>query len=145
SDPKKATEEAHKALAMSPNSVQAKAILATIDWLNDKPETQWDPHAGPGYETAGAIFVLNRRYEEGIQFFRKAIELQPDLWSARSQLGINLMRLGREEEARAQLVMCFENGYQDKPTSNTLRLMDSYKNFVTYKTDTTILRLHKKE
>jgi len=144
-DPKKADEEAHRALAMSPNAVQARAILATIDWLNDKPETAWDPHAGEAYETAGAIFVLNRRYEEGIRFFRKAIELQPDLWSAHSQLGINLMRLGREDEARAQLEMCYENGYKDKPTVNTLRLMDSYKNFVTYKTDTTILRLHKKE
>jgi len=102
-------------------------------------------HAGAAYETAGAIFVLNRRYEEGIQFFRKAIELQPDLWSAHSQLGINLMRLGREDEARAQLEMCYENGFKDKPTVNTLRLMDSYKNFVTYKTDNTILRLHKKE
>ncbi len=145
SEPAKAAEEAHKALAMSANVVQAKAILATIDWLNDKPETAWDPHAGAAYETAGAIFVLNRRYEEGIQFFRKAIELQPDLWSAHSQLGINLMRLGREDEARAQLEMCYENGYKDKPTVNTLRLMDSYKNFVTYKTDTTILRLHRKE
>jgi tetratricopeptide (TPR) repeat protein len=145
SDPKKADEEAHRALAMSPNSVQGKAILATIDWLNDKPETAWDPHAGAAYETAGAIFVLNRRYEEGIQFFRKAIELQPDLWSAHSQLGINLMRLGREDEARTQLELCYENGYKDKPTVNTLRLMDSYKNYVTYKTDTTILRLHKKE
>jgi tetratricopeptide (TPR) repeat protein len=145
SDPKKADEEAHRALAMSPNAVQGKAILATIDWLNDKPETAWDPHAGAAYETAGAIFVLNRRYEEGIQFFRKAIELQPDLWSAHSQLGINLMRLGREDEARTQLELCYENGYKDKPTVNTLRLMDSYKNYVTYKTDTTILRLHKKE
>ena len=145
SDPKKADEEAHRALAMSPNAVQAKAILATIDWLNDKPETAWDPHLGAAYETAGAIFVLNRRYEEAIQFFRKAIEAQPDLWSAHSQLGINLMRLGREDEARAQLEMCYENGYKDKPTVNTLRLMDSYKNFVTYKTDNTILRLHKKE
>ena len=144
-DPKKAAAEAHRALEMSPASVQAKAILATIDWLNDKPETPWDPHAGEAYETAGRIFVLNRRYEEGIAFFRKAIAAQPDLWSARSQLGINLMRLGLEDEARRQLEMCYENGYKDKPTVNTLRLMDSYKNFVTYKTPTTILRLHKKE
>lgn len=144
-DLKKAAEEAHRALDMSPNAVQAKAILATIDWLADKPETPWDPHDAKGYETAGRFLVLNRRYEEGIQFFRKAIQLQPDLWSARSQLGINLMRLGLEEEASRQLGMCYENAYRDAATVNTLRLIDSYKNFVTYKTDTTILRLHKKE
>jgi tetratricopeptide (TPR) repeat protein len=144
-DPAKAAEEAHKALDMSANATQAKAILATIDWLNDKPGTPWDPHDGAAYETAGRIFILNRRYEEGIKLFRKAIAAQPDLWSAHSQLGVNLMRLGMEDEARAELELCFENHYRDAATVNTLRLMDSYKNFVTYKTDRTILRLHKKE
>jgi tetratricopeptide (TPR) repeat protein len=145
SDPAKAAVEAHKALDMSANAAQAKAILATIDWLNDKPDTPWDPHDGAAYETAARIFVLNRRYEEGIKLFRKAIALQPDLWSARAQLGVNLMRLGREEEARAELEMCYEGHYRDAATVNTLRLMDSYKNFITYKTDRTTLRLHKKE
>ncbi len=59
------------------------------------------------------ILVLNRRYEEGIKLFRKAIAAQPDLWSAHSQLGINLMRLGREAEARKELELCYENGYRD--------------------------------
>jgi tetratricopeptide (TPR) repeat protein len=145
SNPAKAAEEAHKALAMSAHATQAKAILATIDWLNDKPDTPWDPHSGPAYETAARIFVLNRRYEDAIKLFRKAIAAQPDLWSAHSQLGINLMRLGLEDEARAELELCYQNDYKDKPTVNTLRLMDSYKNFITYKTDRTVLRLHKKE
>jgi len=144
-DPAKAAAEAHKALDISQNAVQARAILATIDWLNDKKETPWDPHSGPAYETAARIFVLNRRYEEGIELFRKAIEAQPDLWSAHSQLGINLMRLGEETEARRELELAYANEYRDAATVNTLRLMDSYKNFVTYKTNRTILRLHKKE
>jgi hypothetical protein len=55
------------------------------------------------------------------------------------------MRLGLEDEARAELELCYENEYRDAATVNTLRLMDSYKNFVTYKTDRTVLRLHKKE
>lgn len=144
-DPAKAIAEADRAIAMSPKAVQAKAIRATIDWLNDKADTPWDPHEAAGYETAGDIFVLSRRYEEGIQLYRKAIALQPDSWSARAQLGVNLMRLGLEDEARSQLEMCYENGYKDAATVNTLRLMDSYKNFITYKTPTTILRVHKKE
>jgi tetratricopeptide (TPR) repeat protein len=144
-DPERAAQEAHQALQMSPGSAQAKAILATIDWLDDKSGDQWDPHTGPGYETAARIFVLNRRYQEGIQLFHKAVAAQPDLWSAHSQLGINLMRLGDEQEARTELELAYNNGYKDAATVNTLRLMDSYKNFVTYKTDRTILRLHKKE
>ena len=141
----RATEEAKKALAMDANSDQGKAILATIDWLADKKETAWDPHTARGYETVGHFFVMNRRYEEGIQYYRKAIELDPQLYSARSQLGVNLMRLGQNDEAYKQLKTCFDNDYQDLATRNSLTLMDSYKNFVTFTTPTTILKLHKKE
>jgi hypothetical protein len=67
------------------------------------------------------------------------------LWSARSQLGVNLMRLGRNDEAREQLEMAFNNRHKDSPTVNTLRLMDKYKDFETFQTAKTILRLHKRE
>jgi cellulose synthase operon protein C len=144
-DNPKATEEAKKALAMDPNSQQGKAILATIDLLADKKDTTWDPKTANGYNTIGHFFVMNRRYEEGIQYYRKAIELDPQLYSARSQLGVNLMRLGQNEEAYNQLKICYENQFQDKPTTNSLTLMDSYKNFVTFTTPTTVLKLHKKE
>src|ERR1035437_5962254 len=96
-----------RALAIDPNSVQGKAVLATIDLLADKKDTSWDPHTARGYETIGHFFVMNRRYEEGIQYLRKAIELDPQLYSARSKLGINLMRLGQNEEAYQQLELCF--------------------------------------
>ena len=44
-----------------------------------------------------------------------------------------------------QLEMCYNNGYRDAETVNSLRLLDSYKNFVTYKENGTILRLGKSE
>ncbi|MEO7649060.1 MAG: tetratricopeptide repeat protein, partial [Bryobacteraceae bacterium] len=151
-DEKKAIEEADAALLITPKALDAMAIRATIDWLNDVKDTPWigrilavDPKYGEAYATAGHFFVLNRRYEEGIAFYRKALELKPNLWGARSQLGINLMRLGEEKEAREHLEMSYANGHKDKPTTNTLTLMDSYKNFITFKTNNTILRLHKKE
>ena len=151
-DNAKAETEAKKALAMDPASVQGHAILAVMDWLADKKETRWDPHDARGYETAGRIFTINRRYEEAIEYFRKAIDLDPNLDSARSQLGITLMRLGQDqeaytelEEAHRQLDTCFNNGFRDKATRNSLTLMDSYKNFVTFQTDRTILKLNRKE
>ena len=55
------------------------------------------------------------------------------------------MRLGQQDEPLHQLQMCYDNGYRDAATVNSLRLLDSYKNFVTYKDDTTILKLQKKE
>lgn len=145
SNPVKATEEAHKALALNAGAVQAKAILATIDWLAGKPTSQWDPQRAEGYETAGRLFVINRRYEEGIAWFRKAIALDPERWSARSQLGINLMRLGQDREAYQQLEMCFHHQFQNAGTTNSLNLMDTYKSFETFRTERTIVKLNRKE
>jgi tetratricopeptide (TPR) repeat protein len=142
---RKATEEANKALAIDPASVEGKAILATIDLLADKKDTSWDPHSARGYETIGHFFVLNRRYEEGIQYYRKALELDPQLYTARSELGINLMRLGQDVEAFKQLETCYNAGFQDYATVNSLKLIDSYKNFAEFKTPRTILKVQKKE
>ena len=94
---------------------------------------------------AAHFFIINRRYEEGIELYRKALDLDPTLQSARSDMGVNLMRLGLEEEARKQLEQCYNEGYQSPETVNSLRLLDSYKDYVTFKTPTTILRLNKKE
>ena len=150
-NPEKATEEAKKALDISPEALDAMAILAAVDLLDDKP-TQWtdrilkiNPSYGEAYATPGHFFVINRRYDEGIKAYRKALEIEPTLYSARSELGINLMRFGQDEEARQQLLECWNAGYQSNETKNSLLLLDTYKNYVTIKTPTTILRLDKKE
>lgn len=151
-DSDRAIAEAEKALAISPEALDAMAIRATIDWLNDRTDTPWivrilkvDPSCGKAYATGARFFVLNRRYEDGIRFYRKAIELDPELWEARSELGINLMRLGRDSEARRELELCYENGYQSDTTVNALRLLDSYRNFVFVETGSAVLKLHRKE
>lgn len=148
----KAIEEADKALAISAKALDAMAVRGTIDLLHDREESEWlerifriNPVYGEAYATAAHFFVLNRRYEEGIALYRRALELTPRLWKARSELGVNLMRLGLEDDARRELELCYENGWRDAATVNTLRLMDSYRNFQTYRTEKTILRLHNKE
>lgn len=148
----KAIEESDKALKMSPEALNAMAVRASNDLLENKGASPWfdkilaiNPTYGTAYEIAGNFFVLNRRYEEGIAMFRKAIALDGELNTARSQLGINLMRLGQEEEAKKQLEIAFAAGYHSTATVNSLRLMDSYKNFETFKTDNTVVKLHKKE
>jgi tetratricopeptide (TPR) repeat protein len=141
----KATLEAKKALAIDPNSPVAKGILAAIDFLDGKTETSWDPHDARGYQTIGHFFVMNRRYEEGIEYFRKAIELDPTLYSAHAELGLNLMRLSQNDEAYQELGIAFKHGVQNSATKNTLDLMEKYKDFVEFKTPTTVLKLGKKE
>src|ERR1700730_16893356 len=55
------------------------------------------------------------------------------------------MRIGQQEEPRRQLEMCYKNGYRDAATVNSLRLLDSYKNFTVVTNAQTILKLDAKE
>ncbi len=146
-NPKKATEQADAALAINPDALEAISIHAAMDLLADKQST-WLPKIGSrgvGYETVAHFYVINRRYEEGIELYRKAIAVAPDLYSAHSQLGINLMRLGREEEALKELEFAYENHFRDAQTVNSLRLMESYSKFDTFHYPNFILRFNKKE
>ena len=144
-DNEKATAEARKALEIDPKSSVAKGILAAIDWLSGKKETQWDPHDARGYATIAHFFVINRRYEEGIEYFRKAIALDPTLYTAHAELGLNLMRLSQNDEAKQELEIAFKNGIQNSATKNTLNLMDTYNKFVTTSSGLAVLKLNKKE
>ncbi len=147
-----AAKQADLALAISPEALDAMAIHLSLDFLHDKNDTPWtgrilkvNPAYGEAYSTAGHFYVINRRYEEGIAAYRKALELNPRLWEARAELGVNLMRLGEDAEARQQLEECYNANYKSYETVNTLRLLDKYKDFVTFKTPTNVLRLDKKE
>jgi len=152
SDEAKAFQEADAALKISGEALDAMAVHAAIEVLNDRSPDSWlekirqiNPAYGEGYALVAHHLVLNRRYLDGIAYYRRAIEADPRLWSARSQLGINLMRMGQEDEPRKQLEMCYDSGFRNEETVNSLRLLDSYKNFLTIKEGDTILKLHKKE
>src|SRR5580698_5035521 len=147
-----AAKQADLALGISGEALDAMAIRLAIDFLHDKKDSPWsdrllkiNPAYGEAYSTVGHFYVINRRYDEGIRAYRKALELNPRLWEARAQLGVNLMRLGNDTEARQQLEECYNANYKSYETVNSLRLLDKYKDFVTFETPTTILRLEKKE
>src|SRR5262249_50505840 len=63
----------------------------------------------------------------------------------RSQLGVNLMRFGKNDEARKLLEECYNNNDTSYVTYNSLLLLDSYKNYETFETPTTVLKLYHKE
>ena len=147
-----AHEQAGKALDTRSEELEAMAVRATADWLTGQESTPWldrivkiNPSCGEVYAIAGHFFVINRRYEEGVRFYRKALELNPKLLRARAELGVNLMRLGLDEEAHWHLEYCWTNGERYPAVNNPLRLLDSYKNFQTYTTSEFVLKLHKRD
>ena len=90
--------------------------------LGSRPRPFWPPSTGwptrrkpPGIRTTPAATKppatsssSTAATRKASQYYRKAIELDPQLYSARSQLGINLMRLGQNEEAYKQLETCLQ-------------------------------------
>jgi tetratricopeptide (TPR) repeat protein len=151
-DTEHAIAQADVALGLSSDALDAMAIHAAVELLADRSPDAWldkvrkvNPGYGEAYARVAHYLELNYRFEDAIVYYRKAIEVDPHLWSARSNLGIGLMRLGQEDEPFQQLEMCYNNGYRDAATVNSLRLLNSYKNFVTYKENGIILRLNKSE
>jgi tetratricopeptide (TPR) repeat protein len=152
SEPEQAAMEADAALKIASDSLDALAVHASIELLADRSPDTWfarltalNPSYGEGYALTAHHLILKGRYTDGVAYLRKAIAADPLLWPARAELGVNLMRLGQDAEARQQLQKCYENGYRNAATVNSLRLLDSYKSFVLFKDDTTVLKLHKKE
>jgi cellulose synthase operon protein C len=147
-----AAAEADKALALEDDALDAMAIHAALELLHDRAPDPWvakiravNPGYGAAYAQVAHQLELHYRYEDAVAWYRKAIEADPRLWSAHSALGIELMRMGQEDEPRHELELSYENGYRDAATVNSLRLLDSYKNFETIRDDASILRLNKSE
>jgi tetratricopeptide (TPR) repeat protein len=151
-DPQTATAEADKAIALEDDALDAMAIHAAIELIGDRSPDAWlakiravNPGYGEAYARVARQLELHYRYEDAVVYYRKAITADPQLWAAHSALGLDLMRLGQQEEPYQELELAYNNGYRDAATVNSLRLLDSYKNFDTFRDDTTIIKLSKSE
>ncbi|MBS1821727.1 MAG: hypothetical protein JST61_07110 [Acidobacteria bacterium] len=147
-----AASEADKAIALENDALDAMAIHAALEVIDERPADAWlakiaaiNPHYGTAYAQIAHHLELHYRHEDAVSYYRKAVEAEPRLWSAHSSLGIGLMRLGQQEAAQKELELSYNNGYRDAATVNSLRLLDSYQNYVTLRDDTTVLKLKKTE
>ena len=151
-DRDEAVKEADTALQLQSDALDAMAIRASLELLADRSPDSWlgkITAINPAYGRADAIVAhqleLHYRYEDAVTYYRKAIAADPRLWSAHSALGIELMRLGKPDEPLRELELSYNNGYRDAATVNSLRLLDSLKNFDTFRDPQTILMLGKAE
>src|SRR5262249_53894525 len=115
-------------------------------------EQQWipkilaeNPRYGELFGELGDFAVIKRQYGQAVDFYRKAIDKNPELDDVRSNLGINVFRLGEEAEARKILEESYSRDPYNIWTVNTLRLMDSLDGYQTFENDRFRVRLNKKE
>jgi tetratricopeptide (TPR) repeat protein len=153
-DPAEATKAADRALGINPGSIDAMAMRAAIFYLSDKRAEldaeakralSINARAGQFYDTLAHFAVNNRRYSDGVDFYRRAIELSPSLWSARTELGMNLLRLGKMAEGRAELERAFKGDPFNLWAKNTLDLLDSMQGFTDTLKDPFLIKTDAKE
>jgi cellulose synthase operon protein C len=143
-----------KALAVNPQSTEAHSLLATIHFLRGK-KAEFDaevqkvlainPLYNDLYYTLAEGSISLRLYAQAVAFAREALRLNPRDFRSMSLLGINLMRVGQEEEGKAVLEQAFEGDKFNVWTGNTLTLLDSFSNFDRIETPHFRVKLHKKE
>jgi tetratricopeptide (TPR) repeat protein len=83
--------------------------------------------------------------DQAIENYDEALRLNPKNWSALSSRGINLLRLGREEEGIQSLERAYRNDPYNIWTVNTLRLVDSFEDFERFSTPHFSVKLHREE
>ena len=104
-----------------------------------------NPRNGDLFETLGEIATVRGRLEEATEFYRESVRRNPRQWSALASLGVNLLRLGKEEEGRRILEQAYAYDPFNIWTVNTLRLLDSFENFARYETPHFSIKVHQKE
>jgi tetratricopeptide (TPR) repeat protein len=162
------TEAAQKALERAGDlagkqklpPLEVFAMRAALESSRDRDPSPWikraldyNPRYGAVYEQLAHFEIMRRRYREATTLLRRAVEVQPDLWSAHAELGSNLLRLGQIEEARQQLTAAYTGDPYSPTTVNSLRLLDRIDEFDVSSTPVAVagdtyvvrLRLHRSE
>ena len=134
-----AKNEALKALAVNPVSLQALSMLAVVSYLQrDMPEFQriesqlleLNPRYAELYIDLAELSARNRLYSEAKAFAEKAVHLDPQSWQGYGLLGMNQLRLGEIQQGRGNLESSFAGDPYNVWIKNTLKLADSFKDYV---------------
>ena len=141
--------------------LEVYSLHAAADVLQGTTASEWtdralayNPSYGEIHATPAYYYLINRRYREAVELLFEAVRIQPDLWTAHAELGVNLFRQNRVEEAQAHLALAYRGDPFSAQTVNTLRLIDSLENFVVLRRElpapevgapAMLLRLHEDE
>jgi len=111
---------------------------ARPQWL-ERART-YNPRYGGIYQDLANFEVTRRRYKEATVLYDKAVQIEPELWSAHAERGANLLRLGEVDAAREALKIAYSGDPFSATTVNTLRLLDRTDEFTTISSKFTIPR-----
>ena len=143
-----------RVLDVNPSSLEGHALRGAIAYLEGRQADfqneiaivrKINPSYGEAYRVAGDHAARNYRFGEASDLTRQAIAIDPDNIRAQADLGIQLLRTGDENEARASLERAFKVDPYDTVTYNLLSLLDTLDKFQTFRDGDIVLRLHADE
>jgi tetratricopeptide (TPR) repeat protein len=152
--PAEAKAAIDRVLAINPRSPEAHALLAAIAWVAGRTaeyeaevarSLAVNPTRGDTYRTVAAHAARKYRFDEAVALGRRAVALEPTNMPAFADLGMNLLRLGAEGEARRMLDTAFRGDPYDVVTLNLLRVLDTLDAFETQKSGVATIRMHPDE
>ena len=130
----------NRVLALNSESLKTLSILAAQAVLEERMadyagyRAQVEAFSPGNSRFLGDIadtFGNNYRFTEAVEYARAAIEADPEYWQGYTLLGSNLIRLGEEEEGKANLEIGFENDPFNVMTSNLLKVFDTLETYTT--------------
>jgi tetratricopeptide (TPR) repeat protein len=149
-----ARERIDRVLEANPSDIDARSMLAAIRYIRDdragfEAEVNRvlaiNPAFGDVYRIVGELAARNYRFEDAAAMSRKAIALDPANHRALASLGMQLMRLGDEKEARQVLDQAHAAFPHDRPTFNLLNLLDKLDTFQVVTDGDFIFKFHPDE
>jgi cellulose synthase operon protein C len=127
------------ALAVNPSDLESLSLqAAAFNFRGDisgfakieKKILEINPSYGRLYYLLAQNMVSHRKYQEAVDYNRKAIALDPKLWAAYASLGMNLTRIGELEEGRQSIQKAFDGDQYNVWAYNSLDLFDQMDTFV---------------
>ncbi len=138
-DQDEALKYIHSALAVNPANLEALSLQAVCRYFRDdasgfaeieKKVLAINPSYGRFYYTLAESLVSRRKYQKAVDFNRKAVALDPELWAAWASLGMNLTRIGNLKEGRSAIQKAFDGDPFNVWAYNSLELLDQMDTFV---------------
>ena len=125
---------------INPNHPQLLGYQSVVHFLNDDSESiqrnvqralAVNPMGSEVYRILGELASRHYRFREGLAFQQQALEINPDDLRARELYALDLLRLGREKEARVELDRVFAENPYSVLSYNLLEMMDTLITFDT--------------
>ena len=153
--PEAALERLDRVLAGNPRDLAALALKAAAwDALADRKrfEAAWqaarkvNPRYSALFTLAARLAERANRYADAVRLAERALKVDPDHWEAHAIIGVQLTRMGREDEGRRHLERYYERDDYDVRITNLLNLYERWLGDYVWVEDPDVrLRVHKDE